>query len=334
MGPRMDRRKNLLRWATLLACAACLPSFLTLAARMHWLADLTTHFRVYYAVGLLPLVVVLALLHGYGRALFVAAVVAWNVIVVAPLYQSPQQYSSQTTIAQPDPRLRCLVTNVHTANTQYDRVIDCIRRERPDVFAALEVSDRWMSALGALSDDYPHRRAVPRSDNFGIALFSRFPFETATIEEHGEAAVPSIVARLKIDEQPFSVIAAHTLPPVGKRYWTLRNDQLRRLAKRVEAIEGPVTVLGDLNTTPWSPHLTDLLARSSLRDSRAGYGIQPTWVVRRRLIQLPLDYALVSTEIGVRDFRVLEDVGSDHRPVVVDLDVPLRQRDIRPATTP
>ena len=94
------------------------------------------------------------------------------------------------------------------------------------------------------------------------------------------------------------------------------------LAQAGEAIgyaTSPSLLLGDLNTTPWSPYFRKLLRAGELRDSARWKGWNPTWNPGISWLQLPIDHCLVSDEIGVAERRVGPEIGSDHRGVVVDV---------------
>lgn len=81
----------------------------------------------------------------------------------------------------------------------------------------------------------------------------------------------------------------------------------------------PVIIAGDLNCTPWSGHMRDLLDRNQLASARNGFGWNPSWPVNRPFLSIPIDHVLVREDIGVSRFTTTESVGSDHSPVVVDL---------------
>lgn len=76
----------------------------------------------------------------------------------------------------------------------------------------------------------------------------------------------------------------------------------------------------------WSTPFRDLVARSGLCDSRAGFGIAASFPSTMAVVRIPIDHALVSCTIGVRARRVERHVGSDHLPVVIDLVVPRAPR--------
>ena len=49
---------------------------------------------------------------------------------------------------------------------------------------------------------------------------------------------------------------------------------------------------------------------------------EPTWPTYNPLLWIPIDHCLVSPEIIVTDRQIGPDVGSDHYPIVVDLQLP------------
>jgi endonuclease/exonuclease/phosphatase (EEP) superfamily protein YafD len=81
-------------------------------------------------------------------------------------------------------------------------------------------------------------------------------------------------------------------------------------------------LLGDLNTTSWSPGFQECLQISRLRDSRRGFGVHPTWPARQAVLRITIDHCLVSDGIVVEDHHVGPDVGSDHLPVLIKCRVP------------
>lgn len=113
----------------------------------------------------------------------------------------------------------------------------------------------------------------------------------------GEAEVPSINATLLLNGIPVTLLGTHPLPPGSAEYARLRNDQLRAIATKVQASKGLTIVLGDLNATPW-------------------------WPAYLPIGRIPLDHCLVSPSIYVINKQLGPNVGSDHLPVVIDLEIP------------
>jgi endonuclease/exonuclease/phosphatase (EEP) superfamily protein YafD len=298
---------------------ALLASVAGLAGGAWWVLDLFSHFRAQYFLGLLLAAIGLALLRRPRTALLFAVAAVGNAVLILPLYLGG---SSATNPAAGS--LRLLLVNVSTSNTRHDLVLDLVRDVDPDLLVLLEVDDAWIGGLAPIDDRLPHAIARPRPDNFGIALYSRRPARTHRIETLGSAAVPSIVAAFgdedDADRQSFTLIATHPLPPSGRRNSALRNEDLRGLASLVRTIDGPVLVLGDLNATPWSHHFRRLVRETGLRDSTRGFGLQPTWPTDMlRPLRIPIDHCLVSEDLVVIDRRTGPDIGSDHLPLIIEI---------------
>jgi endonuclease/exonuclease/phosphatase (EEP) superfamily protein YafD len=83
----------------------------------------------------------------------------------------------------------------------------------------------------------------------------------------------------------------------------------------------PVIVAGDFNATPFSPIFRKVIKISGLKDSREGFGWQPSWPTYVPLLWLPIDHILVSSEIQVHNRATGSFIGSDHYPVFADLSI-------------
>jgi endonuclease/exonuclease/phosphatase (EEP) superfamily protein YafD len=130
--------------------------------------------------------------------------------------------------------------------------------------------------------------------------------------------LPTIVAKLDLPPGKMTLVALHPSSPGSEWNHDARNAQLLAAAEIAAQQKGPVMMLGDFNTTSWSPVFSDVLATSGLRDSRLGFGVEPTWPGVPLPLRIPIDHCLVSPEIAITDRRVGPDIRSDHRPLVVD----------------
>jgi endonuclease/exonuclease/phosphatase (EEP) superfamily protein YafD len=192
----------------------------------------------------------------------------------------------------------------------------------PDVIAIAEIAAAGLLVLNPVRDEYETVAAEPREDGFGIALFSRLEVQAGGIGSTGSYHLPTAVGILKTDSTAIAVHALHMLPPVPGRHARERNAHMEWLADLVRQTDPPVIAIGDLNCTPYSPHFRSLLGQSGLRDARRGFGIKPTWPAALGPLGLPIDHCLVSDGIGVTGFTIGPDIGSDHRPIIVDLVIP------------
>ena len=83
-------------------------------------------------------------------------------------------------------------------------------------------------------------------------------------------------------------------------------------------------MMGDFNTTPWSPIFTELVDRRDWHDSRWGHGNQATWPAWIGGFGIPIDHALCTPGIKVLSRSTFDIPGSDHRGVALEIQVPLR----------
>lgn len=296
---------------TVIAVAGTLAQFLS---RGWWGFELATHFTAHWAVLLSLLATGWAIVQRWRWVLVAMVCLAWHVAQLAPLYVSGP-------IATPEGATRRLVVqNVFTSNQQAEAMLALAQREQPDVLVLIETNDRWVREMKSLGTDYPHTLHQPSRDNFGLSLYSRHPWMSAEVVRLGQAQLPSIVVIYDMPDGPLQILATHTLPPVSAEYSALRNDQLRAIGTYVAARGLPTMVVGDLNTTCWSPVFHDLLEQGNLRNSQRGIGVAPTWTLGL-LPGIAIDHVLVTRGVAIGDRRVGPPIGSDHRGVIVDFAV-------------
>lgn len=285
--------------------------------KLWWVLELTSHFPLHLAVASALCTSIWALKRRWRWAIFSGAVTAINTLLVLALYWPVNQ--TAPALGQ---RFRLAVVNVHTTNPHTKLVLDFLQKVDADVVLLMEVNESWMQALSPLSNRYPEIIAEPRSDNFGIALLNRVTSTNSAVVYLGEAEVPSIRTTLLTHGQTVTLLGAHPLPPGSAEYARLRNVQLQAIAATVRESSAPTIVIGDLNATPWSPYFRELLRASGLRNTSQGRGLYGSWPAVLPVGRIPLDHCLVSPNLHVVDKQLGPQVGSDHLPVVIDLQIP------------
>lgn len=251
--------------------------------------------------------------------------------------------------AEPAARLRVLQLNVGFRTKSVDRIAAYLAASDADLVALEEVSTAaWRRLERLLAPRYAYRFAFPLDTAAGMALLSRVPFSEPTIEYLADPGLPSIATEIRLPRHypvteirpgeeagrdvsdvdahrivEVGVLITHPFSPTTRYGWSLRNEQLRAVARYRTKLPDRAIVVGDLNVTSWSPVFVELLEETGLRDTRRGFGIQPTWPALgvANLALVPIDHVLVSPHFEVVSRKVGPYVGSDHLPVIVDLEL-------------
>lgn len=295
---------------------------LGLLDRFSWVFELADVFRLQYLAVLVAAALSAAALRRFRLAGAAAALAALNIAVIGvPLAAAP------ATAASPqagDGSLRLLIANVEVGNTRFDAVRQLVERTKPDLFGVVELTPAMADHLRRSLPGYRMRRLAPRTDAYGIGVFSRLPLLSARVEHYpSDGGPPTIVARVRVAGKPVTVVVTHVHTPFAG---SIHVRQLQALARARPRLGSRLAVCGDFNTPPWagplrrlasSARLTDLYARGSW----SGYS-WPTW---SPLLRVPLDNCLVGDGLAVVAHRHGADVGSDHFPLVVDLAVLARR---------
>jgi endonuclease/exonuclease/phosphatase (EEP) superfamily protein YafD len=309
------------------AAAVALASLIGFAGRLWWGFDLFNHFRICYFWGLSLGTLLLAALGRRRIALALAALLVLDGFCLLPFYRAVPSSAEGGT------PLRVMTLNVWAQNTEHARVIDCVRHASPDIFVLEEVDQSWTSSLEEFKADWPHFRLMPNGGHFGIAIFSRLPIDDLRIESFSDQ-IAFALARFKVDATPVTLVGVHLLRPMsdeGAMYQARELAELTDLLNREKSLK---VVLGDFNTSSWSYLFAEFAQRANLQDTRRGQGVQPSWpAFVPPPLRIPIDHCLTSPDIRIRRREIGSQVGSDHLPVIVDLEIPQANAD-RERVTP
>ncbi|MCA9658864.1 MAG: endonuclease/exonuclease/phosphatase family protein [Myxococcales bacterium] len=286
-----------------------------------WIADLLNHFVGQYLVIAAVASALVGLTRRWRWLALGIAVVLVDLALVAPLYLRPDVGAPVSA-----ERLRVLQLNVLSSNHAYEEVKDYLARSDADVIFVQEVSATWAAALGDVAG-YRVVEALARHDNFGIAALVRDDRPKPHVEVlELVPELPALALAVELDGAAIALLSVHTLPP-GSADYARRRDRMLAAAgvwadERRGAGEIPV-IVGDLNTTPFSRSLRHLLDDADLVNSQAGHGLAPTWPTgpwfARVLFAIPIDHLLHDRRLITTAREVGPELGSDHRPLRVEL---------------
>lgn len=295
---------------------------LTLAAfggRWVWWLDTLSNFRPQY----IPVLLILGTILMAGRwrrtgaGVLLAAGI--NLVVVLPLFVgSPGEPTFGA------PTVRVMTFNLLSNNENYSEVFGYIAAAQPDLVLLHESSHPWEVAAATAATGFEVVRTQDDDLIFGTLVLVRgagievVPFGFATSQPRA--------VEIKFTptgwSTPLKVLSAHPVSPTTAERASIRDEQMAFATEWAAAQVGPYVVAGDLNSTPWSWAFRDLVARGGLRNSQIGFGLQPTYSEEYHpLLRIPIDHLLHSPALGVRDRKLGPTMGSNHYPVIVDLEL-------------
>ncbi len=283
-------------------------------------AELASHFKVQYLIGSAACLVACLFYREPVWAIAAAMALAINLAAIAPWYAGRKKTTDNRDCRC---RVKLILANVNHRNTARERFIAFAQMHTPDVLVVQEVTEAWRESLQALRNLYPFTEELPRGGGSGMALYSRFPFERLTIAFPESDARPCILARVDIDGVSVSLLSIHPRTPIRNDHYKLRNGLLAAAADYLRNLPSPKICVGDLNITPWSPYYRGFVERTKLVNVRKGFGPLPSWPTFFffKWLMLPLDHCLVSDDIRVADVKTGESIGSDHLPLIVELEL-------------
>lgn len=345
---RMWRRavKGLAATTALLLLAAALFSML---GETWWAFDLFAHFRLPYLAAAATVALLVLTLSWRWAALVVIAALPHLYVVLEPVVVTPvaraetpaapkiiaetgpstigsSTTGSSTTTPQP---LRLVVYNVYVFNRDTEKFLDLIDREKPDIIVLQEFGRHWPAVLERLKGRYPHHvlGIVFGSDS---AIVSRYPIRSSTVLASEKLIFPPLRVDIDVQGTTLRVIGVHTALPLSRYGYENQNLYLDLLAAEARRWRGPMIVAGDFNITHWSPRLGRFARAARLRR------VAPTGLFPRTRYQpglgpltpifgLPIDHVFVKGALRRTAAKVGPDIGSDHRPLIVDLEMGQRR---------
>ncbi|MFJ5102287.1 endonuclease/exonuclease/phosphatase family protein [Streptomyces sp. NPDC088554] len=266
-----------------------------------------------------------------GAALLFAALlrwragVVWTLVLLAVTGWFLRPYETQAADARATgtgTRIDVLTSNVEFGQGTLG-LIEVIRREKPDLvfvqeceFVCARLLDERIPAA-----DYPYRHIVRASSAEGSSILSTFPL-TGTERIKGVLAMPRSQAR--VDGRAIELQLVHPLPPIPGMVQDWRDELGRIRAYAAGRGDTPVIMAGDFNATRDHAAFRAVLDDGGLRDGAllGGAGRTPSWPSAvPRPLGAQIDHVLVSEDFAVRDARFLDLADTDHRALLVGLEL-------------
>ena len=122
---------------------------------------------------------------------------------------------------------------------------------------------------------------------------------------------------------PLVVLALHAHPPTSPWAYAARNEALAWVEENLRGVDSDVVLLGDLNTSAFSPRFAQLVrdvgfeCRSPMRCSVG------TWPAQVLPLLTPIDHVLAGGSLVVTKRIRGDATGSDHFPVIAEVGRPV-----------
>lgn len=241
----------------------------------------------------------------------------WWILPYMPFWEKEVMSTDAT-----DNNIRLMAANVLTTNKEAGKLLDIIREHKPDVLVTLETDKWWEDQLAVIEPNYPHTVKCPLDNLYGMHVYSKLPLEDAVIRYLVEEDVPSIHAKLVMENGVrVRIHFLHPAPPspTENEESIERDIELLLLAKDMENCDYPAIMTGDLNDVAWSRSTRLFRKISGLLDPRVGRGFFNTFHADHWLLRWPLDHLFHSSHFTLKHIARLPHFGSDHFPVLIEL---------------
>jgi len=311
---RLSRRTS--GWLIAPLVGLAVTALLTVMGRLgdwFWWLDLWGNFRFHYFYFAL----LMALVFLVARRWKIVAIAMVTALANMPPAIDPPRSNLDALeiVSSARPLFKIVSFNVQKSNRRYGLVREFLRREAADIIILQEVNAAWKGELEVLSEEYPYRFIHASETFYGLALFSKIPWEKVEYLPFAETSgTPIIKGRFMLGNRFFTFLGTKTFPPTSGPCAARRAQQLSKLGEIAEKIEGPLILAGDFNATSWSRAFATFQQKS--RQQWNGGGQTPSWPSLLGWAGIKIDHIMVNSGLSMQSLSSGPNVGSDHLPVI------------------
>lgn len=280
----------------------------------YWFIDILSHFPLQYA--LLAFIILLAGL--WRRAVTIVVPAVLLLVFNLSVFVGPGKAVHASVTAAGT--FNVYSANLHVSNDDLSGLVSELGKMDPEMVLLLEVTPQHRGQLESVIREYPYhiQKSYIGEREIGFIFLSKFKVFSSNVTWLSDVCNVLLEAKVEIGNEPVMFYGLHARrPDIGN--FAERKEQFLRLAADIKEQKLPVIIAGDFNTTPYAPIFRQFTAMSGLRDSREGFGWQPSWPTFFPPLWIPIDHILVSPEIQVYRRATGSYIGSDHYPVFAEL---------------
>ena len=284
---------------------------------IHPAFDTFSHFRLHLSAGLIVLGLIVALRRWIRIALLAI------LVGIIGLYTSASGTLLAKHIIKEDaskPTYSLLHFNLYWINSKREQVIDKIIELDPDLISLSEAATRWTFEIKRLDKKWPYLMHCPEwGKRGGIRFYSKWPLDTTSqyCGPYGSFARTQVTAPNGTKFISGSVHLRWPWPASGPK-------QLNTIIPELKLIGDDAIFAGDFNATTWSWSVAQFAKAAGMEIIP---GVGPTWIIDELPLKytwwagLPIDNVMRKGGIKVLSAEAIEDLGSDHLPVMVKFQI-------------
>ncbi len=208
--------------------------------------------------------------------------------------------------------------NILYKNKDYAFITNRIVSNKPLFISINEATPAFIQHLDStLGKQYPYGFDVLAKANTRVVIRSQVPVLLDTAVAFKTKGMMRLTTQ--VQGKPLTIIACHAYNPLWKEDFLIRNRQLKQMAEIIKREKNPTVIIGDLNLTPWSVFYESFISETGLKNSRQGFGVQPTWPTSFLPLRIPIDHCLTNSLLETTSFKIEKPTKSDHLPLEIGL---------------
>lgn len=167
-----------------------------------------------------------------------------------------------------EPVLMVAQTSTTDLAEHWQSSVNTLIRAQADILSIIDLTPDWETLLSERLDKvYPYRSFNTRIDNYGTAIFSKYPVvrtDTLNLQD-----IPHLKSTIEIPGglQAY-VYSFNTEPPLFRKSLLQLRNQLKNLSLDITKQPVPVITTGNFNLDQFADEIQDFRASAGLYDSR------------------------------------------------------------------
>ncbi len=215
--------------------------------------------------------------------------------------------ASNTTLKLPEAntkaRLNVAHINLSNVTLDYQGLATLLDTEDIDLVSFQELTPDWDSVLkNKLSSEFPYSKSEVRIDPYGMALYSRLPFERFSSFKCG--GKPSLKSTIEKDGKEFEIISSYLTPALDQKSIEVASVQLNSIAKEIKSSQHPLIALGEYNMVYWTNEIREFRRDTKLTNSRRG--------LADGNLRVPYDHIFFSEKLECTEFKEVFDEAQNY----------------------